>query len=68
MTGGSGVITLMLDCDDEGANGMAQALPLLAEHARVRFAWNRTMHGGRFWGRQPESLSLDDWRVIEARQ
>ncbi|CAK9082492.1 DNA primase [Durusdinium trenchii] len=33
MPGGSGVIVLLLDCDEEGVNGMEQVLPLLAVHA-----------------------------------
>ncbi len=59
------IMTLLLDCDEEGCNGVGQALPLLAEHGPVRLGWNRTMHDGRYWGRQPESLSLDDWRSIQ---
>jgi len=65
MPGGSGVIVLMLDCDEEGVSGMEQVLPLLAERAPVRLAWNRTMHGGRYWGRQPESLRLEDWQDLQ---
>ena len=67
MPGGSGIVTLMLDCDEEGVSGTVQALPLLAEHAPVRLAWNRTMHDGQFWGRQPESLSLDEWGAISKK-
>lgn len=52
-----GVITLMLDCDAEGENGAKQALWKLAQRSRVRVAWSSDMHGGRFRGRQPESVT-----------
>jgi 5S rRNA maturation endonuclease (ribonuclease M5) len=59
-----GMVTLMLDCDPEGENGAKQALWALAQHCRVRLAWSTEMHGGRFRGRQPESLSDEEWRAI----
>lgn len=55
-----GLVTLMLDCDPEGENGMKQALWQIAQHSRVRVAWAMEMFGGRFKGRQPESLTADD--------
>src|SRR5487761_1466366 len=55
-----GVVTLMLDCDAEGENGMKQALWQIAQHCRVRLAWSSEMFGGRFKGRQPESLTADE--------
>ncbi len=57
----NGTVLLMLDCDPEGENGVSQVLPVLAEHAAVRLAWSSRMHGGRFKGRQPESVKLEDW-------
>ena len=56
-----GVITLMLDCDPEGENGAKQALWKLAQRCRVRLAWSSDMHGGKFKGRQPESLMGNEW-------
>jgi 5S rRNA maturation endonuclease (ribonuclease M5) len=61
-----GVATVMLDCDPEGENGAKQALWKLAQRCQVRLAWSSEMHGGRFKGRQPESLTVDEWRVIAA--
>ena len=61
---GGGTVTLMLDCDAEGENGARRSLYHLAQHARVRLAWSPTMHGGKFRGRQPESLSLEEWSSI----
>ena len=61
-----GVVTLMLDCDVEGENGARQALYELAQHCRVRITWSASMHGGRFRGQQPESITTDDWKVIDA--
>ncbi|MCA9123966.1 MAG: toprim domain-containing protein [Planctomycetaceae bacterium] len=61
-----GNITLMLDCDEEGRTGGLQALGALAQHCRVRLAWSPEMYEGQFRGRQPESLSSDEWQKIEA--
>jgi len=60
-----GVITLMLDCDAEGENGAKQALWKLAQRSRVRLAWSNEMHGGAFKGRQPESISADEWACLD---
>jgi DNA primase len=60
----NGTITLLLDCDEEGEQGAQQALALLAEYAPVRLGWSRTMFGGRYKDRQPESVSGDDWREL----
>lgn len=60
----AGVVTLMLDCDAEGENGAKQALWELAQHCRVRLAWSSEMHGARFRGRQPESLTVEDWVLL----
>ena len=63
---GSGIVTIFLDCDPEGLNGMKQCLGYLAQLAPVRLAWTDRMHGGKFSGRQPESLSIQEWQEIEA--
>jgi 5S rRNA maturation endonuclease (ribonuclease M5) len=61
-----GQVTLMLDCDEEGENGMKQALWQLAQQCRVRLLWSREMYGGKFRGRQPESVEADEWGKISA--
>lgn len=61
-----GVVTLMLDCDVEGENGARQTIWTLAQQCRVRLAWSLDMHGGRFKGRQPESLSAEEWATLAA--
>ena len=59
-----GTVTLMLDCDAEGENGARRSLYHLAQHSRVRLAWSPTLHDGKFRGRQPESLSIEEWLEI----
>jgi hypothetical protein len=61
---GGGVATLMLDCDSEGENGARLALVEIAQRCAVRLAWSSAMHGGAFKGRQPESLSRENWELI----
>ncbi len=60
------MVTIFLDCDREGENGMKQALGYLAQLTPVRLAWTSKMYGGKFQGRQPEALKVEDWREIEA--
>lgn len=60
-----GIATVFLDCDTEGEAGMKQALGFLSQLVPVRLAWTGRMHGGKFGGRQPESLTLAEWREIE---
>lgn len=59
-----GLVTLMLDCDAEGENGMRQALWQVAQHCRVRLAWSSEMFGGAFKGRQPENVGIEEWTMI----
>jgi hypothetical protein len=56
----NGVVTLMLDCDQEGENGAQQALWKLAQRSCVLLAWSSEMHRGKFRGRQPESLDAEE--------
>lgn len=60
-----GIATVFLDCDDEGEKGMKQCLGYLAQLIPVRLAWTSRMYGGKFKGRQPESLTLQEWEEIE---
>jgi len=59
-----GNATVMLDCDDEGVSGAQQVLSELCQHCRVRLAWSPGMFDGRFRGREPETLSRDDWELM----
>ncbi len=61
----NGVVTIMLDCDEEGLNGMKQCLSYLAQLTPVRLAWTDKMYGGKFRGRQPESLLKNECLQIE---
>ncbi len=59
-------LTLMFDCDEAGELAMRQALVALAEHCPVRFGWSQAMHGGAFKGREPKSLTAEEWgRIAE---
>ncbi len=57
---------MFLDCDPEGESGMKQCLGYLAQLTPVRLAWTSKMFGGKFKGRQPESLRIDEWEEIAA--
>ena len=59
-----GIVSVFLDCDTEGANGMKQCLGYLAQLTAVRLAWTSKMYAGRFKGRQPESLTAPEWEEI----
>ena len=60
-----GKVRLMLDCDTEGDEGAKDAAwKLLQAGLKVRPLWSRSMHGGKFAGRQPESLNGDEWSSI----
>lgn len=61
-----GIVTLFLDCDPEGHSGMRQCLGYLAQLVPVRLAWTEKMYGGKFQGRQPESLTPPEWEEIRA--
>lgn len=61
-----GQVTLLLDCDEEGENGAKQALLELAPHCRVRLGWSSATHA-QFKGRQPESLTVEEWETIRAQ-
>jgi hypothetical protein len=63
---GGGRVALMLDCDAEGENGAKQAVWELSQQAGVRVVWSRSMYGGKFKDRQPESLTQEEWETIAA--
>jgi 5S rRNA maturation endonuclease (ribonuclease M5) len=60
----NGIVTVLLDCDPEGVNGMKQCLGYLAQLTPVRLAWTDRMFGGKFKGKQPESLTIQEWQEI----
>lgn len=59
-----GIVTVFLDCDPEGHSGMRQCLGYLSQLVPVRLAWSEKMYGGKFRGRQPESLTAEGWAEI----
>ena len=59
-----GRVTLLFDCDGEGDEGAKQALWELGQHGRVQLAWSSRSHGGKFKGREPESLAKEEWGEI----
>ncbi|MSR60686.1 MAG: toprim domain-containing protein, partial [Planctomycetaceae bacterium] len=59
-----GKVALLFDADDAGDEGAKETLWLLAQRGLdVRLGWSRVMHGGTFAGRQPESLTAEEWET-----
>jgi hypothetical protein len=58
------VVTVMLNCTEEGHLAARCVLVELAQRCPVRLAWSPLMHDGAFMGRQPESLSPKEWYSI----
>ncbi|WP_298869056.1 toprim domain-containing protein, partial [uncultured Gimesia sp.] len=56
-----GHISVMFDLDKEGENGAKQTVLELAKRCRVRLAWSIDLVDGQFKGRQPESVTAEDW-------
>ncbi len=61
------LIGVLFDTDAEGENGARQSISLLAQYGPVRYAWSASMDDGQFKGRQPESLSREEWQRIHDR-
>ena len=60
-----GKVRLMFDCDAEGDEGAKDATwKLLQAGLDVRPLWSRSMHDGKFAGRQPESVKPDEWSPV----
>lgn len=57
----SGHVSVMYDLDQEGQNGAKQTVLELVKRCRVRLAWSNDLADGRFKGRQPESVTPEDW-------
>ncbi len=60
---GDDTVSVMFDLDREGQNGAKQAVIELVQRCRVRLAWTPDLDGGRFVGRQPESIAVDEWKT-----
>lgn len=60
-----GRVTLMFDCEESGIDGAKDALWFFAQRQLdVRLAWTPWMHSGAFAGRQPESLTREEWEQV----
>ena len=59
---GNGTVSVMFDLDRAGENGAKQVVLEVAMRCRVRYAWTCAVDSGKFGGRQPESLSAEEWR------
>jgi hypothetical protein len=58
----------MLDCEDTGDEGAKEASwQLMQRGLNVRLAWSQAMHDGQFAGRQPESLTREEWQEVIER-
>ncbi len=54
----NGRVNIMFDCEASGVDGAKEALWFFAERQlEVRLLWSPAMHGGKFQGWQPESLT-----------
>lgn len=59
-----GKVVLLFDCEQTGDDGAKEALWMLTQRGlHVRLGWTQSMHGGAFEGRQPESLTRDEWET-----
>jgi len=58
-------VNLMFDCEDTGSEGAKDALWFFAERQLdVRLVWSSEMHWGEFKGKQPESVTEEQWRKL----
>lgn len=57
-----GKVVLLFDADAPGDDGAKEAAwQLLQRDLDVRLGWTKFMHGGAFDGRQPETLTEEEW-------
>jgi hypothetical protein len=58
-------VSILFDADAAGDDGAKEAHWLLAQRGLdVRLGWSGAMHGGNFVGRQPETISADEWQRV----
>ena len=62
-----GHVSVMFDLDREGEIGTKQAVLELAKQCRVKLAWNSEMADGQFKGRQPETVTGEEWKSVISR-
>lgn len=64
-----GKVTLMFDNDEHGTDGAKDTLWKLHQIDGItpHLAWSNEMFGGAFAGRQPESISLEEWTELQER-
>jgi 5S rRNA maturation endonuclease (ribonuclease M5) len=61
----NGKVSILFDADQPGDDGAKEAHWLFAQRGLdVRLGWSRAMHGGAFDGRQPESVTRDEWERV----
>jgi hypothetical protein len=61
-------VTILFDADKPGDEGAKETLWMFAQRGLdVRLAWSCGMYGGKFNGRQPESLTADEWCWLAAQ-
>ncbi|QDT45691.1 DNA primase [Gimesia alba] len=56
-----GYVSVMFDLDHAGENGAKQTALELAKRCCVRLAWTSGFAEGKFKGRQPESVTAENW-------
>lgn len=61
-----GSVTIFLDCDPEGEEGMKQCLGYPAQLIPVRLAWTSKMYDGSFKDRQPEQILKSEWHRLHS--
>ena len=59
-----GKVSLLFDCQSTGDEGARETLWMLSQRGLdVRLVWSQAMHGGKFAGREPESLTREEWEA-----
>ncbi len=64
-----GKVVLLPDTDAEGEEGFRELLWKLhqLDGLTIRLGWSTETHGKRFANRQPESLSIEEWNLLQQR-
>jgi hypothetical protein len=57
-------LTVLFNADESGTLAARAAVVALAEQCPVRLAWSETMHNGAFRGRDPASLTMEEWEHL----
>lgn len=61
-----GHLVSLFDLDEEGRQGMWRFLQKLAQRAYVRVGWSSEGGAGRWSGKQPEQLDLDQMEAVKS--